>query len=1073
MNIKYQISNLQNTHLDKYFKVRNIQRKKDKLKILKKDNENFLSNIKDILLIKLLWDTIEELDKSSTIFDLFSKKIDLLLESPEHSKNIENLNLLNCKKQEILNLNQDISFEFQKKFQFRFSQKDLQKFILDKFPRLDYKSTNNIINYIADLFFDNSSDSLDGSSSFIYQHRRYQEYFFTKKLKSEYEKNPKIIRELKLLANREYFEKLFLPYLRKEYTKENNLPGMIELNLIDVYLGKHIDFRADEEYYINSNEFISALVSQNKNVFNELLYNENLQIKDKISIDLQELKSKFKEWNKDKNNFFANDDLKSIWETGIASLIETIALLWESGNKEVANEFITQLQDTKNLYDEYKFRENFKENNPLTNPFWNQFENWVYYKLVIKDEGTKNVFSSLIRENYKNFSDDNNWHHEESGKEKLVKSFFRVCLKDKRDDFYELINNFDKYEFIALLEVLTSIEYLPIFAQSKSIHKQIKLFIKSYSEENITIIFYKQYFNIHISEQEIGVAKTILKKLREKRPVDWSRDKTHTKFAIASYILDKFSFAKFLEQQDTQYRYYNEIGLYSALFKDFISLLKEEKEIESIVRDYIRYVDFYYEDSYNEKYLKVDISFLWANIFSIESSNQKLLQLKKILVKEENNIIPFNFFFQFNRLASNRFSEIISESDLAPIEAQLSNWDNYLSSYIDGCFNLSIFFSKIDSQKSISYFEQGIIEGILRHGFRKDIIVSYALTDAFKIIWINNCIDDKKKENYAREVFDLTMRVTQITDGDHAWRGPHFLIDIIAKTNIELAEQFQRELIKIEGHNNKSITSILRAKVKSRVGIEEIEKDMSEFRKNYGHEGKPIPDYYEQKFIVYLDIAQSNLYSVEENKIAFEKAYNQTEAIKSQAIDRFLIDSDFINEKLRFQKLCKQYNKKFNLTFDDKGDSENLSDKKKNISEQQFIKEVDECSTHKQIADKYKKLDNYDNRIVLSGYESWEVLINKTLEINNNLELLFDYLLKNHFPATDYWTSNSKYFHLPIAIALKNINTQQETLDYLFENSGYEGFRNVMKSYKVMDDKNMCLTLFNRYLKFCRLIVDQ
>ncbi len=1065
--VEYQIADLKVNYLDNYFKVKSDKLKQKKLEKFKKINSVIISEIKDILLIKLLWDTIEELDESSTILDLFSKKINLLLDNSEHKKNIENLNLLNCKKEEILNLNQDISFEFQKKFQFRFSQKDLQKLILDKFPRLDYKSINSIINYTANLFFDNSYDSSDNSNtSFIYQHRRYQEYFFTKKLKGEYEKNPKIIRELKLLANREYFEKLFLPYLRKEYEKENNLPGMVELNLIDVYLGKHKGFGVDEAYYMNSSEFIPALTSQDKNIFNELLESENLQIKDKISIDFQELESQFKKWNKDKSNFRVDDYLKSIWQISIASLIENIALLWKSANIEIANSLITQLQKTQSLFDKHKFHENLRENNHLDDPFWGQFENWVYYRLVIKDENVKEVFTSLIRKNYETSSNNNNWHHKENGKEKLVKSFFRVCLKEKKDNFYKLISSFDKYEFISLLEVFKSIKYLPIFVQSKSIHKEIKLFIKSYSKENISIIFYKKYFNIHISKKEIEVVKTALAEIREKRPVDWSWDKTHVKFAIASYILDEFSFEKYLQQ------HYNELGLYSALFKDFISLLKEKKEIESIVRDYIRYINFYYEDNYCGKYLKVNISFLWADIFALEKDNQKLLNLKKILVKDENNIIPFSFFLQFNRLASNRFFRIINESDLAPIEERLSNWDDDFPSYIDRCFDLSIFFSKIDNQKSVSYFEKGIIEGILRHGWHKDTIVSYALTDAFEIIWMNNWADDKKKESYARKVFDLTMRVVQITDGDHTWRGPHLLIEIIAKTNIKLAEQLKRELVEIKGHNNEIITSILKAKVKQGFGFEGIEKDMTEFRKNYGHKGKPRPDYYEQKFIVYLNIAESNLYSIEENKIAFEKAYNQVERLIQQDIDYYLNDSSFQNEKLHFQQLCSKYNKKFNLTFDEENNNEKpfIKRQKTNL-EQKFINEVRKCTTSRQVAGKYKKLDNYDNGIILSSCESWRVLIEKTLGINKNLELLFDYLVKNNFPHTDFWTSNSKYFHLPIAIALKDINTRQETLDYLFKNSGHEGFKNIMKSYEVINDKNMCLSLFNRYLKFCRLIV--
>lgn len=1078
---EYQISNLDEKYIDDYFFKKNNKSKQDKLIALKKSNQVIVQAIKDILLIKLLWDTIEELNESSTILDLLSKKINLLLDDPNHKKNIEHLNLLNAKKEKILKLIQDISFEFQRKFQFRFSQKELQEIILDRFDRLGYEDINFIISYIADLFFENSYDtSPELETSYIYQHRRYQEYFFTQKLKNEYEKNPSIIRELKIISNREYLEKLFRPYLRKEYEKENNLPGLVELNLVDLYLGKHKEFGVDDNYYTNSSEFIPALVGQDKSIFNELFENENLQIKEKISIDFQELEKKFEKWNKDKNDYHLNDYLKSVWGNGIASLVEIVVLLWKSGNTEVTKEFRQQLQDIINLFDQYKFHENLKENDRLENPFWKQFENWIYYRLVIKNETVKDLFDSLVRKKYKNFSDSKDWNYREGGKEKLVKSFFRVCLKEKRNDFYKLINDFDEYEFVSLLEIFKSIEYLPIFTQSKPIHKKIKSFISKLSQEinerNVFILFYKKYLNISISEEEIEIAKTELEKLREKRQVDWHMYKTHIDFALISWVLDKFSFKRFLKKQDSHpSRYYNELGLYSALFKDYISLLKGEKEIGSIVRDYIRYINFYFEEMHYGKNLKVDISFFWAYIFSLEEDDKKLLQLKKILIKEENNIIPFSFFLQLNRIITSRFPKIVSKNDLTSIENQLSNWDDDFPSYVDRCFDLSMFFSKIDGQKAISYFEKGVIEGILRHGWHKDTIVSYLLTDAFEVIWRNNWVDDKKKELYAREVFDLTMQVVQITDGDHTWRGPYLVIEIIANTNIELAEQFKKELIKTKGYQNFSnqvITSILKAKVKNGVEVEKIEEEMYGYRKDYGHEGKPRSDYYEQKFIVYLEIAESNLYTEEEQKEAFQKSYKQVEEIQKQQIGYYLRDDDFRNEKLRFQKLCKKYNKPFNLEFDKQNTNENTYIKKNNISEEQFIKEVKACKTSRQIKSKYKKLNNYYNGIILKTYSSWGILIQKTFEINKNLKLLLDYLLENNFPNTDFWTSNSKYFHLPLAIALKDINTRQETLNYLYKNSGHGGFQNIIKSYEVIEDKNMCISLFDRYIKFCKLIVN-
>lgn len=1073
---EYQISDLGEKYIDDFFRVKTTKSKIEKLCKLKKNHANFIKEVKDVLSVRLFWDTIDSVDKSSSIFDLFSKKIDLLLDNPEHKKNIESLNLLNSKKQAIIEINQDISFEFQKKFQPRFSQKALQKLILKKFDRLDHKSTNAILNYIANLFFDSSySDNFNLETTYIYQHRRYQEYFFTQRLKIEYEKNPQIIRKLEVLPDRKYFEELFSEYLRKEYEQENNLAGLVELNLIDVYLGKHKGFGVDDDYYMNSSEFIPALGCQEINTFNELFEDENLQIKDKISIDFDEVKKQFEKWKKGKSKYRSTDYLRRTWESGISSLIENIVLFWKADKKDIANEFRGQLQKIMDLYEKNKFLENLEESEyqHLGDPFYNQFENRIYYELVIKKKGVKDIFNNLIRKKhnkYKVLSKDNYYGLDEDPKSKFVKSFFRVCLKEKKEELFKLINDFNEYEFTAFLDVLRTINYLPVFIQSKSIHKKIKSFAEVYSqglnEKNIFILFYKKFFDLKISVKEQEFVETELSKLREKRGVDWRIYKTHVDFSLISYVLDELSFEKFLKKQDGyQFRYYNELGLYSVLFKNFIDLLKEEKKIEVIVRDYIRYINFYIEET-DRQYLKVDISFLWANIIANSKlDTQSLLQVKNVLIKEKNNIVPFDFYLQLNRLSSSIFNQIINESELGQYEDNLSAWSSDFPSYVDRCFELSTLFSSINSEKAKFYFKKGVIEGILRHGWRKDIIVSYLLVDALEILWKNNWETIEKLKQYSKEVFKLTLRVSEITDGKETWQGPYNVIKLIAKYDVALAEEYKKILIEKEGYYNFSnsvITSILTNKVKLGLPIEEIEKGMEEYRQDYDYEGKSRSDYYEQKFIVYLEIAECDFYTNEEKKIAFDKAYSQIEEIY------YLRDIDFKNEKLRFKKLCKKYEKKFNIEFDEKEEPK----KKSKTTEDKFIKEVEELKTPRQIQGKYKKLNNYNNGIILTKYESWKILVEKTFEINNNTQLFTKYLMENNFPHTDFWTNNSEYFHLGLAIALKNIDTRQETLNYLFKNSGHGGFVNIMKAYEVLGDKNMCLLLFNRYLKFCKLLVD-
>ena len=115
----------------------------------------------------------------------------------------------------------------------------------------------------------------------------------------------------------------------------------------------------------------------------------------------------------------------------------------------------------------------------------------------------------------------------------------------------------------------------------------------------------------------------------------------------------------------------------------------------------------------------------------------------------------------------------------------------------------------------------------------------------------------------------------------------------------------------------------------------------------------------------------------------------------------------------------------------------------------------------------------YNNGIVLTNPESWKLLVEKTYSVSKNIKPFIELLKKNSFPHTNWVTSNSKYFHFGLAAALENINTKEETMNYLFDKTtGHGGFVNVMKSYEVIGNREMCLKLFMRYLRFCDFLVN-
>ncbi len=1067
---EYQIANLKETFIDKYFESKEDESKSQNLEKLKKSNSTLIKDIKDIFLIKLLWDTIEELNESSTSIELFSKKIDLLLENPKHRKSIEELNLPNPKKEQIIRLNQDISYEFQKEFQFRFPQKQLQDLILKRFERLDYKSADLILNYIADLFFENSySDNQETSTTFIYQHRRYQEFFFAQKLKSEYEKNPKILREFNVISNRDFFKELFLKYLRKEYEKENNLAGLLELNLIDVYLGDYKGFGADEPYYLESDEFIPTLICQNEAVFNELLEDENLGLKDKISINFNDVENQFDLWNKDKQEYYTTEYLKSIWGR-ISFLIKNIAPFWKFGKIDIANELKKRADETKEIFERYKFSDNLRGNEHLDNPHWEKFESWVYFRILINGETVKDVFENLIRRNYKNFSDDDDFSFEEVGKEKLVKSFFRVCLREKKEVFFELIDSFDEYEFLALLDTLKSIEFLPLFIQTKNIHKKIKSFIQKFSEQitdkNSFVLFYKTFFKISLSETERIFAESEIGKFREKRDIDWriSKDLYH-KYSLITFAFGNYSFDNFLTKKEGySINYFNEQIFYAALFKDFVSLLNNEKSLEAIVRDYFRYINTYTEKQ-DRNFPSKEISILWANIIvaSKETDEIKVLMQSR-LVAEKQTFNPYSYYVELNRINKDLFNKIVNESELELFENHLKNWSDDFPSYVERCFILAQWFSELNPEKAKFYVIKGINDGLLRHNWRKDTIVCYHLVEALEILWKNNWLPNEILKKFTSKVFELAFRAYKITDGKYTWKGPNNVIEFVLSYDIKFAEKLWKKSLKMmEGDyfQNSLVTKILIAKVKNGLSLEKIKKGMYEFRYDYyTHQGKPHLDFYLDKFAVYLEIAECDLYTVDEKKGAFDWLYEQTNLVVERKLNHLNVSEI---EKLRFERLCKKHKKKFKLSFDVKE-----VDKYKRENYDNFIEEIRKAKSQHQILEIYAKLQTF----TLSEPEHWKLLIKKTFEVCNNIQAFTDCMNANYFPHSNYFSTNAKYFHFGLAATLENIDTRQEAIKYLSKNTGHGAFLNVIKAYEINKDKKMCLLLFERYLKFCDFLVN-
>ena len=494
---KYTIDNLDESYMSTYFKNKNNFQKDNKLENLKLENIKLINEINDIYLIKVLWDIIEELHSKTTIIHLIEHKVNQLINNSIHKNEIQTLNLLNPKQFEILNLNNDVAYKFSKRFQYRFKQEELQKLILKKYPKLDYTSTNDILNYNSSLFFDISESDNLFAQSFIYEHRRYQEYFYARKIKSKYEKSPKVIRKNDLYINSDFFQDILLNYLRSEYEKdlELNLPFLLELNLINVYSGNNRYYGADEPYFKNSNNFHFSLSKQNSRVLEELINDESLNLRNYL--------------------IFSYNDVQ---------------LFFENGHVDFAEQILNEIESIS----DYEIQ-------------LNEHNGFFFVSIKIYNEiDYVEYFKKKLRKYYKSFSDIKDFlNNDQSDQEVIVKSYFRIGLKYNLENLVKLIKYLNDFEFICLLDLLTEVDNLKLLLDNLLLINELQKRVKKYKTEpkldNLSVYFFYKYFEISISEDFIAKVQISLANVSD-RINSYFFDRYIKYFGIAEYIVGEAIF---------------------------------------------------------------------------------------------------------------------------------------------------------------------------------------------------------------------------------------------------------------------------------------------------------------------------------------------------------------------------------------------------------------------------------------------------------------------------------------------------------------------------------------------------
>lgn len=1013
----YNISNLDKSYIDNYFIIKGNSDKTDKLAMLEKENNFFIYEINDILLIKIFWDVIDSLHEKSSVINLIELKILQLLKENKHKKDIDSLNILNPKDEEIIAINEDLSFDYSTKLEYKFSQKELQKSLLKKYTRLNYNGVNKLLDYIASLFFDYSFLKTNGQINYIYQHRRYQEYFFASKLKKEIEKDISILRKRNILIHQDFFFQIFLPYLEDSYTRNSDLEGILELNLMYTYLGLNNKVYGNDNPYISESRYLpQAIASQGIYTLEELLNNEYLNLVNFFHINFKEIK-----------------------------------LLYDAGH-------VNYSKDSYNELNEYN-ENNDDDDGGLQ---YEQLEGYYFVKLVIDKEKIEKQLKYIRNEQKPiHYNQTYTGLDEERGitfEEKVYRDFFKVVLKyfpKKRVDIFNLLNNNEIYYF---LNLLNKKEWISLLKDDSKLKKRIFDFVKSYNEDikkgNLSVFFFKKYFEIYFEINE--ELKTLFYNSLDKLHHEMSFDREINKIVIMLFInpesLDSIQFRTHSLKAG--------ISNYYFIYSSFIDTIKGNMTFENFLIESELASLFYYEG------IKKELSRLLAYFFFKTSDKiYRKFSLERLVNSFNNSFDELEFYYSLNILDSSLLNKLQFEDLINTFEINLENWNDDYPSYIDRCLILSSLYAEIDPSKSLTQIKKAINNGVLRHGWRKDIVVYTLLNDSLDIVLENNWLSGENLKNMVYNIFELNLKLFQITDGKGTkWGIPH-LISIISKYDMILSKSLLDKILKndiIYSHiKNNSIKNYILGRINFNIKhLTEVEELMNLLEVEYDYENKIQSDYYNLKVQIYLAFADSKFLIDKEKELAFKKAYK---IIKED--ERAIINHD--SDKKSFNDLCEKHGKNIIVQESD-------YNKRILLTQTEISKSINKISSFKELESFYSFINDYseDRKIVVSDRLLWEKIIDKTYEYDNSMASYIKFLKSIHYLKGGHYSDSNDFIVFGVSYSLLKPETKNLILSFIYEEAGISGFLDLIKVCDIQKDKKTGMKLFNRFHRFCKFLVN-
>ncbi|WP_313129477.1 NACHT domain-containing protein [Anaerocolumna sp.] len=1027
-NASYEIQELDEKKMFSFFESRREKEKIEKLKSLKVTNKKLLCEIQDILLLNLFYDSINHVNDGTTIYDLFWLK-DHYWNSKRKNK-LTALDLPEPQSDEILEINKRIAYQMHCSKSVIISQKNFRNIVSKRFPKLSYKGVNAICNYILETYFENGTED----EFYSYQHRRYQEYFYTLSLYDLYKYDVGNLRKEQIFTNYELFDEFVLPYLEDRSDKEKQLPYSIEVRLFKTYMGKNPLWGADEPGYKYLNEFCYAIAAQEDNVFYRLIQDENLSLKGNVLIDASYIKSIAKSERASSIGRIP-DPLEEVFRFVLCS----IEIFWKCNKKDVALKAVQELQQSI-CFIRKEYPELLQK---VNNAFFEEKGAQIFIELIFFGKSAREKLEDINKNGIRK-----SVVARETEYERLCDAFFEVVFRYRFDEVLSLLDLFTDENIECLCNFLIRVQNLR-YLKDKEISEKLRKCLNHCTEKTKGIVMLKKYFDFELTAEEEKVIEEKFERLSIERWVDlFGFKKEHNKAAFLSMVLKRNCVSE-------QYKYDTRV-LYQNLYCNYAKILDGEIT-------YTRLLTAFFSDYNNTIFNRfTNITYEVTSIFALVIGEKKLeyaerQNLLEILSQKAENTIHMGLLFKLLKNEKVEDCDKLIRRFLPSIKQSYQGNESFdTTENVKKYFNMAYLYANFDSDNSLEYIRKGLNSGVIRHGWRKDGIVDTFLLDALEIMWNKYYFEWNELQAFTEKYFQMILAINQITDENYRCSTIKRLIEILLENDLELAKEMMKNIVSNNLQVNDLILQYSKTLVKIGESVDEIILWFNYFDiENYNEESISM------KLQILLLIYKSDWYDKKEK-----------EDIKDKI--KYYAGKGWISTPVQWDDELFQ----FYLDF---CQNENIGVHVRNITqeheidrasaENKFCKKVAKCKTKKYLQKLFNELMDYHNHIIIQSGEDWNMIVDRVYEIDGNVDKILTYMESCKFPHDTYYTSNSLYLYMPLGRIIEKEGLTAKLWNHLKKNGGYGDFINLIKAYEYISNKKMCRRLFIRFFRYCEFLV--